>query len=237
MKKLCVMLSIVLIPTAVETSAARAENLYEASLTGYTFMGGGMGGYQTEAGDTSGKNYLLIGSGTSDGDMWTFGWLKFNDLPTEPVASAILSLDYVGGGGMSAPGPASPMKIDIQAVDADVSGILSDIVGFKENHILDGEVASTTIGDAGVYEWDITSLVNGWIAGEPNYGFVVTGWDNGDNEDGYQHPKFAGLPIDGVSLGDVPLITAVPIPEPSSLALVFGATIGWGLLGRNRRAA
>ena len=242
MKKLFTMIcGIAIASLAVNLSVVHAENVYEASLTGYTFMGGGMGGYQTEAGDESGKNYFLVGTGVAEESYWTFGWLKFEDLPELPVSSAVLNLEFIGTGGMGSGSSFTPMDVGIQAVDADVSQILSgDIVAYKENHILDGNIDIETISDTGIYQWDITSLVNGWIAGEANYGFVVTGWDNGSNEEnGYQHPQFAGFPIGGVSAGAVPTITTTAaVPEPSTLALIISAiACCYGLFHRKHRAA
>lgn len=252
MKKQLTIMVFAILSIAIVTSAANAETICETSLTGYTFMGGGMGGFQTEEGDVSGKNYFLVGSSAISDGMWSFGWLKFDnaDLPAAPVPQAYLALDFYASGAMGNSTAPVTMDVAIQAVDSDVSGILStdfdgdsslgqsDLVYYVNNHILDGNVAEEYLTNVGIYYWDITSLVNGWI-NDPasNKGFVVTGWGNGDtSETGYEHMKFAGFPIDGVSKGMVPtLTTTTAVPEPSTFVMVLAALACSGMMLHRKR--
>lgn len=235
MKKQLAAICFAILSIALTTSVANAETICEASLTGYTFMGGGSA-YTNPA-----KDYFMTGNPDKDGTMWGFGWLKFEDLPTESVDAAYLNLEvYQDMNGTLT--SANPMDVAIYAVSADVADIIgTDATGtgittadFKDDYIADSAVASTTITGAGIYSWDITSLVNGWIAGDANNGLVVTGWDSTSTV-GFVHPYFAGL---SSSNGMSPTLSTSAVPEPSTIALIFSAiACCGGMIVRKRQAA
>ena len=132
-------------------SAVMAESLGTCTNTGYTFMGGA-GKY-----DQTGRDYFLVGNAAAtepdpDDEMWAFSWLKFDNLPSESVAEAWLSIERTAQPGMTQPSAAQPMDVFVQAVDADVADIMAgDVVEFKENHILPGILATATITEPGIY--------------------------------------------------------------------------------------
>lgn len=203
-------------------SLASADSLGTCTNTGYTFMGGWMV-YQTPP---SSKDYFMASNAPADGDSWGFGWLKFGDLPTEQVDEAWLSLEYYSDMTQS-PTPEDPLDVGIYAVDADVTGITADnVVEFKNTHIVGSAVATATFTGTGFNSWDITSIVNDWIAGD-NYGLAVITWDDLPNPN-YYNPYFAGLPGTGTPKGMVPTLATDPVPEPGSIVMLLGL-LGTGL--------
>ncbi len=182
-------------------SVAGAEELGTCTNTGYTFMGGWMVYHQDQ------KNYFLMGNAPASGDMWAFSWLKFGDLPANPVDNAWLSLDcYKDMNGSLTPG--NPMDVTIYAVDSDVANITAaNVADFKANHIVGRAVGGVELTGTGRYSWDITPIVNNWITGD-NHGLAVIGWNDVPGA-GNTHPYFAGLP-DPNPNGMSPKLTDTP---------------------------
>lgn len=259
-KLLTITCSLTILSIALITSAANAETLCETSLTGYIAMGGSMGGYQTEdANDV--KNYSTIGSLAKSTSFWTFGWLKFdqNNLPASSVPKAYLAMEACASGAHGASQTPVNMDVAIQNVDSDVSDILftdfdgdnlidqSDLTYYVNNSVSSSNEAVQHVTNVGaIYYWDITSLVNGWIADPAsNKGFVVTGWGNEHTmEDDFGFVQFAGIPTYDnapnppvlVSRGAVPaLVTSVP--EPSTVTLILAAFACSGIILHRRRQA
>ena len=211
-KRLIITCLVVMIVSLV-APAAEATIIGDCTNTGYTFMGGWMV-YQTPP---SNKDYFLTANAPADSTNWAFSWLKFGDISGSAVDEAYLSLEcYKDMDGSLT--PENPMDVTIYAVDADVTGITTaNVVDFKENHIVGDAVAITTLTGTGFYSWDITSIVNGWIAGD-NYGLVVIGWDDIPGPS-YTHPYFAGLPAPNPH-GMAPTLATSPVPEPATIVLL-----------------
>ncbi len=226
MRKLLISCLVVGICSLVLSSASAGTSLGTCTNTGYTFMGGQYGVYQTPP---STKDYFLTSNAPADENMWGFGWLKFGDLPAAPVDDAWLSLECYKdmNGSLTS---ANPMDVTIYAVNADVADITAaNVKDFKDYHIVHivgSAVASTTLTGTGFYSWEITPIVNGWITGN-NHGLVVVGWDDEPGE-GYTHPYFAGLPGTGPPKGMAPTLATDPVPEPGSIVMLLGL-LGAGL--------
>ena len=155
----------------------------------------------------SGRDYLLtsnthalidMGSGLESYETLLF--LKFDSatLPDEPVTRAWLRMASGAGGSMG--DSTHPVRISVHPVDMDVMNILNGNITPRDyyvnnSHILDS-VDSLMVFEDGVCYWDITEIVNAWIAfaatsgqdGYQNFGLAITGRDDagaddtGDNE-------------------------------------------------------
>ena len=204
-------------------------------LDGYAAMGGMV--------LNTSNNYLLGGDPNSEptGGMetWGYGWLKFDgsQLPDEAVSSAVLQLQSITqeSGGMFTPPEAvsGGISVNIYSVTDDVATITNAATAgsFRSSFSTLIDTATVTGGD-GVYEWDVTDLVNQWIAGpsgDGSFGLVFTATD--------AIPKFHASET---TTGAAPVIqfTAANVPEPSTLVLALTACGLFGagsLLRRSRR--
>ncbi len=104
---------------------------------------------------------------------------------------------------------------------------------FRTSQITTASIISTiSVGDAGIYDWDITSLVNEWIAnGDTNSAYVIGTSGLLDDDDntillGFANASSATLSPDVVT-------ARIIVPAPGAFGLVVGA----GLLGLRRRRA
>ena len=122
----------------------------------------------------------------------------------------------------------NPMDVGVYNMNADVgAGAGSADIGSM--------VDSIRVTADGEYQWNITSLVSGWIDGSiTNNGIALVGAFESDGMGGYDFGYgmyFASSRYEGngYELGDLagPSITAA-VPEPSTLGLMFG---GLGLVG------
>ncbi len=212
-------------------TSVQADIIGECTLTGYTFMGGGIA-YTNDG--TGTKDYFLAQPLVfmSDGvNYWGYGWVKFNCLESTPVASAYIVFDLLGVGAMSIT-PASESNPAILHLydpgSIDVAGLGDDESlrnQLQENLTADGvePIATITMTSNGTYSVDITDLYNSWVAGD-NHGIVFAAPDEGTGS------KYAGF---GNADGNAPYISTIPIPEPVSL-FVLTSGILWLSVFRRR---
>ena len=187
-------------------SSVQAGVVADCTSTGYSYMSGSVA--------SSDKDYMLTGEMAAD-SWWGFSWLTF-ETPDSTVGSAYLNLQSIAqSGGMWVTPDSSPVTISVYAVTADVASITSSNVSdFKDNHIGEAIASMTVRGGEMIYSWDITDLVNGWVAGN-NYGLVLSV----DSDGSTVYGKFAGI---GHSTGITPVITdtALAVPEPATMMLL-----------------
>ena len=168
-------------------------------------------------------------------DLQSISFLKFDSFPTLPEGEnfrAILKLqqetDLLEIGEPLIPAtddrPLSVSVYNLLAPFDDVNGNIADI-----DYGVDGAnaIATTLVGDNGVYNWDITSLVNQWIEDpSSNNGLALSGLF-GNVNDGRN--AYAGLITVGTQEGRAPTIRFAPIPEPTSAIGLFSfALLGLG---------
>ncbi len=170
--------------------------------------------------------------------METLCFLKFNldNLPGSAVSGAYLTMELTSGHSAMS-GMTDPVQMSVQRVTEDIAGMVDGRYTVAEFQDHDtgyiGETVSTVaVYEDGCYSWDITALVNDWIAGVPNYGLAITGRDDLRN-DGNQHPEFFSQDAAVAGLGLSPVISNQPVPEPATICLL-GAGTGC-LLCRSRR--
>jgi hypothetical protein len=213
--------------TGVEHVSADTIN---CSLTGYTFMGGASVYTSTEASHS--KTYFLSGALNSDyygANYYGYGWIKFEDIGTTEVESAVLYLNLLGVGSMSTT-PASATNftvLDIYSSTTDVATIggnttADQVLRTTLCDTLDAISAnySVTITSNGLVAIDITDLYNAWVSGETeNNGLVLACADSGTGG------KFSSF---GDSAG-APYIVTAAVPEPNTIALFGVALVGIGL--------
>ncbi len=174
---------------------------------------------------TDGRDYVMTSNAwvpdPEYGYRETLTWLKFDlaNLPDEPVDRAILQLETVTG--LQAMGDwDAPVQVSAQNVDEDVAllhdgtyapGEFQDPNGGHLTDIID--TVSVEPNDYIIYDWDVTSLVNGWIQGLPNYGLALAGRTDDPSVNGYQHPQFITQDGQANGLGIAPRIVLVDLYE------------------------
>lgn len=188
-----------------------------------------------------------LGVSTTDPFLQGFGeettYFTFNFDPgafSGPVDRAILEVETVIRAQGSYPNAAEPFAISAHRLTGDpttIDPMLASGPGsyrdFLANHL--GPVEDTVaLTGAGIFQWDVTALVNEWIAsGEANfeYAIAMTGrvGNPADTEDSGAFHAFVNK---GVGTGLAAHI--IVVPEPGTLlVLAAGATLAMRRRGSN----
>jgi hypothetical protein len=211
---------------------ASADIIGDATLTGYTFMGGGSAYVSTPEGPNAKDYFLAQPLVESSAGYWGYGWMKFDNLETQTVDSAYLVVDLLGVGAMNiTPAtPENPGILDIYTPGAIDVADLGDDAALRAT--LQGNLAGTaplvdafTMTSNGTYYIDITDIYNGWVDGSiTNNGLVFSALDDGDGT------KYASF---GSPDGSAPFVSSVPVP--GAVWLLGGGLLALvGLRRRNR---
>jgi hypothetical protein len=228
--KLCLFSTILYGMSFAVAQNASADTI-NSSLTGYTFMGGASAYTSTEASHS--KTYFLSGALNSDyygANYYGYGWVKFADIGTTEVESAVLYLNLLGVGSMSTT-PASATNstvLNVFSSTTDVAVIGGNTTADQTLRTtlcdtLDAITAnySVTITADGLVGIDITDLYNAWVSGElENNGLVLACADNGAGG------KFSSF---GDTAGTPYVVTTAAVPEPSTVVLFGVVLVGIGI--------
>lgn len=156
-----------------------------------------------------------------------------------PVEQAIFSVEVVANGFFADPSAGAPVDVSLHSLTAEPLATI-DInapsgpgswIDFRDSQITTSSiVATTTLDGLGVFDWDITALVNDWIAnGNANFAFTLGAStlldDATDQAIGFVNSSSASL---GGEL--TARISIVPTPGMAAIAAVAG-----GLAGSRRR--
>ncbi|MEM9167589.1 MAG: hypothetical protein AAGB48_11290 [Planctomycetota bacterium] len=155
---------------------------------------------------------------------------------TAPVQQAFFRVEVVGGF-FTDPTPGNPTEVSLHSLSADPLDVVDDTISsgpgswreFRDNEITVSSIASTTsVTGLGVFDWDITDLVNEWIAnGDSNIAYSIAASTLLDTDfepaAAFVNSTWSGLTNE---------VTArIVIPAPAS-ALLLGLT---GLAATRRR--
>lgn len=173
----------------VSSLCATTNSLARASTTGLTSGVGASSVHRTEfvsGSDTSivsgypmdptggRSSTLAVGRSSIFGDSAA---LLFFDLSTVPPGSTVMHAAFriasESGGGDDA-------SVEVHRLDAPW---FEDLATWQDSSASIGQVeASTVVSDAGWYSFDVTGLVQSWLAGTCNYGLVLTGPEDGNTQ-------------------------------------------------------
>lgn len=171
-------------------------------------------------------------------------YLEFNDYDWSslggPIDSAVFRIEVVSGGFGADSSEESPFDISLHsltqdpwlAIDPSLFSGPNSYQDFASSQITSGSVISTTaVAGEGVYEWDITALVNDWILnGDSNFAqtIALSGILDDSGSTFLQGLVNSTSPtLDGTeTIGQI-----VIVPTPAS-AIIFGAM---GLIASGRR--
>jgi len=140
-----------------------------------------------------------------------------------PVSSATLNVVSADGGFGANAGPGSPFNVSAHAVNADPITSITDDTNpggaisasdFLANNILAADAAAITAVDGfGTVQFDITQVVNDWIAGSNAiFAIALTGKNDVQVGNGFLHGFLNNT--------ETPGSTFIAIPEPTSLTLL-----------------
>ncbi|MEO0632393.1 MAG: hypothetical protein AAFY46_16945, partial [Planctomycetota bacterium] len=149
---------------------------------------------------------------------------------------ALFRVEVVGGF-FTDPTPGNPTEVSLHSLSANPLDVVDDTIPsgpgswleFRANEITTSSIVSTTsVTGLGVFDWDITDLVNEWIAnGDSNVSYSIAASTLLDTD---FEPSAAFVNSTWNGLTDE--VTArIVIPAPASV-LVFGLT---GLTAVRRR--
>ncbi|MBO6739481.1 MAG: DNRLRE domain-containing protein [Phycisphaerales bacterium] len=138
-------------------------------------------------GDNDGREINRVSSIQPFGVFDENTYLEFNDYDWStlggPVDSAVFRIEVVSGGFGADSSEENPFDISLHSLSQDPWTTIDPTLfsgpasyqGFAADQINSASVISTTsVGGAGIYEWDITSLVNDWIAnGDANFAQTI----------------------------------------------------------------
>jgi hypothetical protein len=173
-------------------------------------------------------------------------YLKFNTSDfasyTSPVASAILTMTSVAGGFGFDASASSPFTVSAHGVNADPFTSITDDTNpggsiswldFYGNNILPASVAaSTVVNGLGQFSFDVTSVVNSWVAGSNTQFYLALTGKNDTSGNTFLHGfKNNNDTVD--SLGST-FLTVTAVPEPTALALCALGLCGVAAIGGRR---
>ena len=155
-----------------------------------------------------------------------------------PVQEAVFRVQSTDVGFFGNPSTTNPAEVSLHSLSADPLAAIDQTlasgpgswIDFRDSEITTSSIVSTTTVDGlGVFDWDITAIVNEWIAnGDSNFAYTL-----GTSVLLDQDPETAVGFINSTWAGLTDEVTAriVIIPAPSTAALLVTA----GLLGSRRR--
>ena len=200
----------------------------------------------TVRGDNDGREINRVSSIQPFGVFDENTYLEFNDydwsLLAGPVDSAVFRIEVVSGGFGADSSEENPFDISLHSlsqdpwttIDPSLFSGTGSYQGFAADQITSDSVVSTTsVGGAGVYEWDITSLVNDWIvSGDANYAQTIALSGILDASGGTFLQGLVNSTSPGLT-GDEVIGQIVVVPAPAGLLsfAVFGV-----IAGRRRRS-
>lgn len=175
------------------------------------------------------------------GETSYFGFGFDPSLFAGPVALAVFRVEVVANGFFADPSSGNPAGVSLHSLTADpLSSIDEDLpsgpgsfVDFRDAQITTGSVVSTaTVDGLGVFEWDITGLVNEWIAnGNGNFAYTIGTSvlldPDPDTAVGFINSSFSGLS------GEELTARIVVVPGAGAGVLVL-AGLGAGCVRRRR---
>ncbi len=153
-----------------------------------------------------------------------------------PVPAAFLSVESISGGFGADAGPGSPFTVSAHAVsvdpiesitdDTNPGGTIDWLTFFNDNIEQADPAALTVIDDFGTFTFDVTQIVNDWIAGS-NTAFAIALTGKNDTSGGeFLHGFVNNTETPGSTFLQI-------VPEPSSLLLVVLGGFAAVRRGRN----
>lgn len=188
-------------------------------------------------GDDDGREINRVSSNQPFGTFNENTYLEFNDFDWSSlggsVDSAVFQIEVVSGGFGADSDSENPFSISAHALAQDpwttIDHHATSGTGFYQNYVNqyiteDTVVSTTSVAGAGVYEWDITSLVNDWIVnGDANFAQTIALSGIRDTSGGTflqgivnsTNPNLTGSETIGQ-------IVVVPAPAGSLMIALFG---------------
>ncbi|MEM9066055.1 MAG: hypothetical protein AAGB51_11255 [Planctomycetota bacterium] len=156
-----------------------------------------------------------------------------------PVTEAFFQVETVATGFFPDVSAVNPAEISLHSLTADPLAAVDQSLGsgtgswldFRDSQVTTSSIVSTTTVDGfGIFSWDITSLVNEWIAnGDTNFSYTIATSALLDPEGGAA-VAFVNSSFSGIGDAFTARITVVPAP---GLGLLGG--VGLLCVGRRRR--
>ncbi|MEM7754090.1 MAG: hypothetical protein AAF297_00475 [Planctomycetota bacterium] len=147
------------------------------------------------------------------------------------VPKATFVVESVSTGFFTDPSPGNPTEVSIHSLTADPLASI-DInapsgpgswIDFRDSQITTSSIVTTTSVDGlGVFEWDITSLVNEWIAnGDSNFAYTI-GTSALLDEEGEAAVAFVNSSWDDLSDEVTARIVVIPAPGVGAVLAAAG---------------
>ena len=138
-------------------------------------------------GDNDGRQVNRVSTVSPFGTFQENTYLEFDDYNwssfSGPVDQAVFRIGVIAGGFGADSGSENPFDISVHSMTANpwtaINHHATSGAGFYQDFVSSeitssSVISTTTVAGAGVYDWDITSLVNEWIAnGDTNFSFTL----------------------------------------------------------------